>query len=87
MTRRTALLMKGRLQSIKEEITHNQSRHQQRYGDRPNPLEKDIAVSPIFCNQLDLIYLHNYWAEGTVLVGEYNYKNQLFSLIQVASML
>ena len=69
---RTALLMKGRLQSRKEEMNHNQSRHQQRHCDRPIRIENDIAVSPIFCYQLDLIYAHNYWGDGPVLVGEYN---------------
>jgi hypothetical protein len=33
-------------------------------------LDKDIAISPIFCHQLDLVTRWNLWGAGPVLVGK-----------------
>jgi hypothetical protein len=53
----------------REDSNRVHDRNKQNHFDRPDVVEKQIAVSPIFCQQLVLIDRHNYWGEGSILVG------------------
>jgi hypothetical protein len=61
--RRTALLMKDRLRRKGDDSA---SSSRQKY----DVVRKEIAISPIFCNQLCLIYSHNFWGEGPISIGD-----------------
>jgi len=68
---RTSLLMTERLRRKGEDCIESR-KHKQNHDDKPIQIDKDIAISPIFCSQLDLVYRHNFWGEGPVRVGEDN---------------
>jgi hypothetical protein len=65
LMRRTALLMKDRLRRKGEDSA---SSCRQKY----DVVKKEIAISPIFCNQLCLIYSHNFWGEGPLSNGDFH---------------
>jgi hypothetical protein len=78
LMQRTAILLKERIG--RRATDRSRSHHKQNHYDRPEVLQKDIAVSPIFCQQYVLIDRHNYWGEGSVHVGKHELKEaQYFS--------
>lgn len=70
LMQRTMLLLK-RNKSMRRDDAVQSNLQQQNHHARPAAGgNEEIATSPIFCQQLALVYKHNYWGQGPVLVGK-----------------
>jgi hypothetical protein len=68
LLRQAALLLKDR-KKVKTEFNHLFSRHASAEESKSDS-EKKLAISVIFCHQMDLIDKLNLWSEGPVMVGK-----------------
>ena len=66
---RTAMLLKER-KRWKAAASNQQRTNKRAERNIDEPVEKSLAISPIFCSQMDLIAQWNIWGEGDVLVGK-----------------
>jgi hypothetical protein len=69
LLRQAAILLKDR-KVVKTEFNHLFSRHT--VDESKSEPEKKLAISVIFCHQMDLIDKLNLWSEGPVMVGKGN---------------